>query len=226
MVPVLRNCYAYFEMTVLPRANVALPTSMATLSIGLSTLEMPLNTLVGAWKGSVGLCTTGQILTAGRWCSSLDPNQSSYGDNATVGCLVHLDDQSAFETWDGVMVAATVTFNVNGQIVPSPLHAEQVSSKASALPKSTLPLLVPAEEELFPTVTLHSPGTQVMCRFSSEDLRATWREHVGAPPGVTVYAIDGSIVFRSDEGCRSTTPAGDDGEEDDDDDDDDDDTEH
>lgn len=206
MVPVLRNCFAYFEMTVLPRANVSLPTSMLTLSIGLSTLEMPLNTLVGAWKGSVGLCTTGQILTAGQWCSPLDPNQSSYGDTATVGCLVHLDDQSAFETWDGVMVAATVTFNVNGQLVSPPVQTmpehESQKRRGPVPHQSTLPLLVPMEEELFPTLTLHSPGTQVMCRFSSEDLRATWREHIGAPPGVPVYSIDGSVLFQSNEGNR------------------------
>ena len=224
MIPVLRNCYAYFEMTVLPRANATLPTSMATLSIGLSTLEMPLNTLVGAWKGSVGLCTTGQILRAGQWCSSLDPSQSSYGDSATVGCLVHLDDHSAFETWDGVMVVATLTFNVNGQIVPPPIQTEPVSNKLPTIfNPSTLALLVPAEEELFPPVTLHSPGTQVMCRFSSEDLRATWREHVGAPPGVVVYAIDGSVMFGCDEGCRPnscTTDDYDNDEEDDVDDDD------
>jgi hypothetical protein len=106
MVPILRNCYVYFEMTVMPRptGNAVLHASMVTLSIGLSTEEMPPNTLVGAWSGSVGLCTTGQILTAGQWCSPGDPSLSSYGDSAIVGCLVCLDDSSAFETWDGVMM--------------------------------------------------------------------------------------------------------------------------
>lgn len=94
-----------------PVENVVPQASMVTLSIGLSTEEMPPNTLVGAWSGSVGLCTTGQILTAGQWCSPVDPSRSAYGDNATVGCLVCLDDGSAFETWDGVMVTAAVTFN-------------------------------------------------------------------------------------------------------------------
>ena len=65
MVPVLRNCYVYFEISVLPRLIGKQP-SLTTLSIGLSTEEMPPNTLVGAWQGSCGLCTTGQILTAGQ----------------------------------------------------------------------------------------------------------------------------------------------------------------
>merc|ERR1719203_2185909 len=66
MVPVLRNCYVYFEMTIIPPSHAASLNphqTLASLSIGLSTLEMPLNTLVGSWKSSVGLCTNGQILT-------------------------------------------------------------------------------------------------------------------------------------------------------------------
>jgi hypothetical protein len=177
---------------------------MTTLSVGLSTLEMPLNTLVGAWKGSVGLCSTGQILVAGQWCTTADPIQSSYGENATVGCLVCLDDGSAFETWDGVMVSASVTFNVNGMVIGS-LPSQDSPTKGSSdrefepfanlAEPPTLSVLVPVEEELFPTVTLHSTGTQVMCRFSSEDVRASSREQIGAPAGVPVYAVDGSILF-------------------------------
>ena len=215
MVPALRNCFVYFEMTVIPRpgSNLIPQASMATLSIGLSTKEMPPNTLVGAWKGSVGLCTTGQILTAGQWCSPSDPTLSSYGDRATVGCLVCLDDGSAFETWDGVMVTAAVTFNVNECIVSPPISTLPMGSaglmppappgelhQPQAMlglvhPSFTLPLLVPAEEELYPTVTLHSPATAVMCRFSAGDVLATSRESVGAPKDVTVYAVDGSVIF-------------------------------
>jgi hypothetical protein len=240
MVPILRNCFVYFEMTVLPKpsGNLFPQASMATLSIGLSTKEMPPNTLVGAWKGSVGLCTTGQMLTAGQWCSPVDPSMSSYGDRATVGCLVCLDDGSAFETWDGVMVTAAITFSVNGHIVSPPVSTlpmaaaapvgdevvgntltpvgspndfngqsfstSGASSVASSTPplqigqapsSFTLSLLVPAEEELYPTVTLHSPGTAVMCRFSLGDIIATTREAIGAPLGVAVYAIDGSEIL-------------------------------
>ena len=212
MVPVLRNCFVYFEVTVMPRpgSNLIPQVSMATLSIGLSTKEMPSNTLVGAWKGSVGLCTTGQILTAGQWCSPADPTLGSYGDRATVGCLVCLDDGSAFETWDGVMVTAAVTFIVNERIVGPPVSSLPMAAPSltaptmpetpqapvgPAPPSFTLPLLVPAEEELYPTVTLHSPGTAVMCRYSAGDVLATSRETIGAPNGVTIYAVDGSVIF-------------------------------
>jgi hypothetical protein len=225
MVPVLRNCWVYFEMLVIPRpvGNLVIPASVATLSIGLSTGEMPPNTLVGAWQGSVGLCSTGQILMAGQWCTPVDSSMSAYTDSATVGCLVCLDDDSAFETWDGVMVTAGVTFSVNGVAVSPPLSSLSVtgrpgtllsassvqrglmgarlgdeameSNKAGpGLPSATLPLLVPAAEDLYPTVTLHSPASAVMCRFSAEDVAALSRESIGAPPGVTVYAVDGSVI--------------------------------
>ena len=87
------------------------------MSIGLSTQEMPLNTLVGSWKGSVGLCTTGQILDAGRWTSAGDMHLASFGHGRTVGVLVYVDDSTAFQTWDGDMVNATVAFSVDGKLV-------------------------------------------------------------------------------------------------------------
>lgn len=207
MVPILRNCFVYFEMTVLGRSGGVLQTSMATLSFGLSTKEMPSTTLVGAWKGSVGLCTTGQILISGQWCSpGPNPSINPFGDGETVGCLVCLDDSSAFETWDGFMITATVTFNINGRIVspclpsapisgPDPFASAQTNIPDGPVsPSFTLPLLVPAEEELYPTLTLHSPGTSVMCRFSAEDITARSRNAIGAPKKVPVYALDGSVV--------------------------------
>jgi len=202
-------------------------TMMTTLSIGLSTEEMPNNTLVGAWQGSCGLCTTGQILVAGQWCTPVNPTLAAFADGATVGCLVRLDDESAVDTWEGLLVTATVTFNVNGvrcspmvppaavlpfgqQAVPPKkdpgiVPAPEVGEKAPAVsarplhqdpsPSPDLPLLVPAAEELYPTVTLHSPATSVLCRFSAEDILAEGREAIGAPTDACVYAVDGSVIF-------------------------------
>lgn len=252
MIPVMRNSYVYWEMTVGPPpslydhhhqhnvgANHHHPNyhqhhpymvDVATLSIGLSTLEMPLHTLVGTTKGSVGLCTTGQILAAGQWLSSSLDDEArancSYGSDSTVGCLVYLDDRSAFDSWDGVVVAADVTFNVNGVVVPpavssgplgvrpcdagDQLHPSgtwndntgnsNCSSPSSSVPTPpTLSLLVPRIHELFPTVTLHSPATRVMCRFSAEDVLGATRREIGAPEGVAVYSVDGSVLLERDE---------------------------
>ena len=239
---ILRNCFVYFELSVLPRPDLPYHNPVVTLSVGLSTSEMPPNMLVGAWQGSVGICTTGQILMAGQWCSPANPSLCAYGVGDTLGCLVCLDDESAFETWDGVMVKAKLRFNVNGEMVSPPIStlpisggpasptpalmddigsslgstsAERSASLSSSttnasppqrltpslppLSEVTLHLLVPAAEELYPTVTLQSSGTSVACRFSSEDVLATTREVIGAPAGVAVYAVDGSVILREGE---------------------------
>ncbi|GKY95539.1 hypothetical protein MPSEU_000515500 [Mayamaea pseudoterrestris] len=241
MVPVLRNCYVYFEITIMPRSPLDHLAQQAplTLAVGVSTVEMPPNTLVGAWQGSVGLCTTGQIFVAGQWCSPHDPSMGADSYGATVGCLVFLDDSSAFETWDGVMVNAYVTFNINGLLVPPPSSAMAIPGIAAqqnnnhkqyrhvsqspsfsnsspsalasspplttaaqpnwriAVPKTTTQtLLVPASEELYPTVTLQTPSTAVMCRFSAEDmLSSSTRESIGVPPNAIVYSVDGTMLF-------------------------------
>ena len=273
-VPFYEHSFVYFEMTVLPRSfsNITLQPSMTTLSVGLSTEEMPSNALVGAWQGRVqerllllsaqiltilclfrpgscGLCTTGQIFAGGEWCTPSDPAVAAYTDGATIGCLVYLDDSSAVDTWEGVLVNATATFNVNGFLVAlSPMgtgpnranhSTEAAASPGTALPKVdspvtmsagdsahevdsstgssavrahdalptqsvsllrdlspyTLSIKVPAAEELYPTVTLHSPATSVVSRFSAEDIVASSRDTIGAPPDATVYAVDGSVIF-------------------------------
>jgi len=51
-LPLLRNCYVYFEMSVGElEGSTNNKKQMASLSVGISTLDMPLNTLVGSWKG-------------------------------------------------------------------------------------------------------------------------------------------------------------------------------
>lgn len=214
MIPVLRNSFVYFEMTVSTPPLLSMMLHHASLSIGLSTLEMPLNALVGAWKGSAGLCSTGQILAGSQWGSPFEPK--TYGSGSTVGCLVYLDDDSAFETWDGVMVTANVVFNVDGHLTIPPGVVGQgqganqtddqnpsfVTNSEHTELTSVLPLFVPREEELFPTLTLHSTQTEVLCRFCASDILATSRRTIGAPSGVTVYAVDGSVLF-DDEGDYS-----------------------
>lgn len=227
MVPILRNCFVYFEITCMPRppSTTSPAPSMATLSVGVATEELPSHSLVGNLIGSIGLCSTGQVLAGGQWFTPVEESAVVFGEGSTIGCLVMLDDRSAFETWDGVMVTASVTFNVNGVLVMNPVTTMPVPSNVAGavtrfddtpknvsimgvpkvdprfLPSSQstpLPLLVPAAEELFPTVTLHSPFATVMCRFSSEDVIAESRSSIGAPEGLDIYAVDGSIIFSTD----------------------------
>jgi len=71
---------------------------------------------------------------AGQWCSPADPAMCAYGTGSTVGCLVCLDDESAFETWDGVMVKATTRFNINGVMVSPPVSTMPMSGAPASLP--------------------------------------------------------------------------------------------
>eukprot|EP00979_Chaetoceros_neogracilis_P014997 scaffold5222_cov282-Chaetoceros_neogracile.AAC.12 len=210
MIPVLRNSFVYFEMTVSTPPLLSMMLHHTSLSIGLSTLEMPLNALVGAWNGSVGLCSTGQVLAGSQWCSPL--NAKTYGTNSTIGCLVYLDDDSAFETWDGLKVTANVVFNVDDTVIvpgdpPGFPPSEQVhgdgGEEGEQRYSPVLPICVPRDEELFPTLTLHSSQTEVLCRFCAEDILATSRSTIGAPRGVTVYCCDGSVLFDEGNGTES-----------------------
>ena len=195
MIPVLRNRYVYFEMSVASPPPTIFQSKQhpmlyqSSLCIGLSTLDMPLNTLVGATKKSLGLCTTGQILSCGQWCSP--SRMSSYGSDSTVGCLIYLDDDetSSFPPTNN-MVMASVIFNINGNVVKSPNNARHPQNN------NVYPIYIPKEEELYPTLSLHSSQTEVFCRFSSSDILAKSREDIGSPINdAIIYAVDGSVLF-------------------------------
>ncbi|CAM9377028.1 unnamed protein product [Ectocarpus sp. 4 AP-2014] len=334
MVPVLRNRHVYFQVSCVREGPLA-----PSIGVGLSTPEMPLSTLVGAFSNSVGFCSTGQILMSSRWYG--EPGEFAMrkaGMMTTVGVLVYLDGSRPFRSWDGDMVRALVSFSVDGRLVrvatgpagpaQAPLPAagggggggggvppaamllrrqqqqqqqqqqpglmspvvalpppqsQQASATLAAyaaagpggqehseeaclsppppppgcppvqevapwevaaagaaaaaaatsgarlikkggeggtgaasgaappalgigrgggtiLPpavpetSAALGLALPKDRDLFPTVTIHSPNTEILCRFCAEDLLGVTRENMGAPPGAPVYALDGSLI--------------------------------
>eukprot|EP00953_Heterococcus_sp_UTEX-ZZ885_P028790 15346-Heterococcus_DN1.PRE.1 len=241
MVPVLRNRYVFFQFSVTANDSV-----VASLSVGLSTPEMPVNTLVGTWSHSIGLCSTGQVLLSSRWYSC-PPGYGAFGVGSTIGVLVFLDGANAFQSWDGELVNAKVTFSVDGRPVDMgvqqqpqqhmqqhvPQQQQQLTNAATITTANTAigasassaiggqntrqpqqqqtaviqssfggvssispcAVALPKDGDLFPTLTLHSPNTQVFCRFCSADLICATRQAIGAPPNVPVYALDGSIVL-------------------------------
>jgi hypothetical protein len=48
---------------------------------------------------------------------------------------------------------------------------------------------------LYPTVSLFSEETRVWCRFCEADVVYRSREAIGAPRGVRVYCLDGSLLL-------------------------------
>ncbi len=217
MVPVLRNRYIFCQFSI-----TALESCSANLSIGLSTSDMPENALVGAWKYSVGLDSTGQILLSSRWhrCEGT----KEFGVGSTVGLLVFVDDSTVYQSWDGEKVTAYCMFSVDGEgvgVMVGPTEVDELRKAYLPLycmdmdvtpaPGGTtegsgavgcIELDLPGNTDVYPTLTLQSPFTQVQCRFDSADLvlprppnGKTARESIGAPLGVAVYGLDGSVVL-------------------------------
>jgi len=176
MIPLLHNCWQYFEVTVLPAATDTAPPA---LTVGLATHDLPSHLSVGAWQASTGLVSrTGQCTWWSRAGHAASWTQT-YGAAATVGVCVYIDTSSTTETWDGLMVVATVHYSVNGQTV------EQVE------------WWLPASEDVYPTVTLQSHGTAVLCRFSAEDMVSTVAD-LEVNDDEIVYCMDGSLLAQQE----------------------------
>jgi len=80
-------------------------------------------------------------------------------------------------------------FTVNGQPV---LHPPEASLSCEDLGASSLHQPQPL---LYPTVSLFSEETRVWCRFCEADIIYKSRTAIGAPPGVKVYCLDGSLLL-------------------------------
>ncbi len=221
MVPVLRNRYVFCQFSITARES-----SSVSLSIGLSTSDMPENTLVGAWKHSVGLSSAGQILLSSRW-HSCDGNKK-FGVGSIIGLLVFVDDSTVYKSWDGVKVTAYCMFSVNAEgigamVGPTDVHELRTfrlplycmdmdttpavgAAEGSSSSVGCIELGIPGNTDVYPTLTLQSPSTQVQCHFCSADLvfprsssPKTVREIIGAPPGVAIYGLDGSVVLSAND---------------------------
>jgi hypothetical protein len=80
----------------------------------------------------------------------------------------------------------TIAFNVNGMAVHlSPAGASALRSWFDGLNGT----------EMYPAVSLLTKNTGVWCRFCESDVRFRLRSLIGAPEGVPVYCLDGSVLI-------------------------------
>jgi hypothetical protein len=104
--PLTRNRFVYFQMSLSRCTSTPLmslhPVEEVSPSvcIGLSTRQMPLNTLVGTWKHSVGFYSSGHIIAGAQWQSYV-ALQTSYAYDDVVGVLIHIDEDSLHSSRDG-----------------------------------------------------------------------------------------------------------------------------
>ena len=75
-------------------------------------------------------------------------------------------------------------WNVNGQ-----------QSKFASDALDSVTDVISLKTPLYPTVSLLSADTRVWCRFCEADIVYRSRSTVGAPPGVRVYCLDGSLLL-------------------------------
>ena len=74
--------------------------------------------------------------------------------------------------------------NINGQQIKYSSNALDTVSDIDSL-----------KAPLYPTVSILSEDTRVWCRFCEADIVYRDRAVVGAPKGVRVYCLDGSLLL-------------------------------
>ena len=88
--------------------------------------------------------------------------------------------------------SSMMRFNVNGNLL-------ELTPGASTGIDSVLSTVLQDHTPLHPTVSLFSETSRMWCRFCESDIVYRRRRQIGAPPGVRVYCLDGSLLLEEDE---------------------------
>lgn len=169
-VPILRNRHVYFEMKLSSDAlpvplNGIVPDENVNACIGIAPRSMPLNTLVGTARNSIGFTSAGHVLVSGLY-RRLVTVESGFACPSTIGVLVYITDKRKsdrdLDTYHAVgMARADVQFSVNGV----PVRDLEGNFLVASVEFS-------AKFELYPTLSLHTQGLRVYAQFSSPDIAA------------------------------------------------------
>jgi hypothetical protein len=81
-----------------------------------------------------------------------------------------------------------IVFNLNGYPIELPWEA-----------RNHLADIVWGESSFYPTVSFLDPGMSVWSGYCSDDVVHRDRKSIGAPEGVVVYCLDGSVLLEKDE---------------------------
>jgi hypothetical protein len=173
-VSILRNRYVYFEMELSSGPSPTVASGVVgsareeiSACIGIAPRSMPLNTLVGTARNSVGFYSAGHVLVGGqqRTFKAVSPG---YSCPSTVGVLVYIHDETV---QNGV-----VDLGAENAVATTVAHAEvQFSVNGQAVRDRDGDIMVarfwfPSRVELFPTVSLHTQGVRAYAQFSSPDI--------------------------------------------------------
>ncbi|CEG37046.1 uncharacterized protein PHALS_04509 [Plasmopara halstedii] len=174
-----------------------------SVCIGLSTRLMPLNTLVGASKNSIGFYSAGHVLVGSDGRRSVEVSRK-YGSQSTVGVLAqvvcHQEDEPFITATTSVSGPSASSSRVRSGHVGSPIGEALVRFTVDGIAlrdsnnrvmKFTLPF--PSRSELYPTLTLHSQDLNVFSQMSAPDITCLDLRELDLPGEETVdiWCLDG-----------------------------------
>ncbi|KAF4141778.1 hypothetical protein GN958_ATG09023 [Phytophthora infestans] len=182
-------------------ANVGNPNDRAgidaSVCIGLSTRLMPLNTLVGASKYSIGFYSAGHVLVGTERRRSIGVGRK-YGFQSTVGVLAQVVDHQEDEATDASASdssSSTASGGAGSSIgeafVRFTVDGIALRDSNNRVMEFTLPF--PSRSELYPTLTLHSQDVHVFSQMSAPDISSLNLQELDLPveAPVDIWCLDG-----------------------------------
>nr|CCA14243.1 conserved hypothetical protein [Albugo laibachii Nc14] len=216
-VAVPHNRYVYFEMTLCglhnaearrqsQRTNDSMPststfpgrwakttedeTQEVSVCIGLSTRMMPLNTLVGTSKHSIGYYSAGHVLVGGEK-QGFQAVNVRYGLNTTVGMLIYFDDNLQNSSCHHDNQDSQRSSDANG-CVKARFSVSGLAVRDGENQVVECSFGIPSESDLYPTLSLHSQDVCVFSRFSAPDIIALNVRDFDVPHGpLSIWCLDG-----------------------------------
>jgi hypothetical protein len=85
MVSLTAGIFIYIEYSVTVSSN-----QVANLAFGFAPPDCPLNVQVGAWPGSIGLCSDGKLMVGSRWFQLPNLTASAFSPGDTIGILIQI----------------------------------------------------------------------------------------------------------------------------------------
>ncbi|KAG7383106.1 hypothetical protein PHYPSEUDO_004028 [Phytophthora pseudosyringae] len=175
----------------------------ASVCIGLSTRLMPLNTLVGASKYSIGYYSAGHVLVGSERRRSIGVGRK-YGFQSTVGVLAHVVDHENDEAagasdgrapWpsssSSALGSGTSGSSIGEASVRFTVDGIALRDSNDRVMEFTLPY--PSRSELYPTLTLHSQDVRVFSQMSAPDITRLNLQELDLPveAPVDIWCLDG-----------------------------------
>lgn len=116
---------------------------------------------------------SGGSISTGYWDADLSVDE---GASASLDSVARLDTSEK---------GTSISFNVNGCVIPMPMLAQYDISDVSW----------DYSEDVFPVLSLQADNIAIWAGFSVDDVKYRSREEIGAPHGEVIYCLDGSVLI-------------------------------